>query len=194
MNRLTRVCLLGGALLAGVLASMLAGPAAPAAAHPLGSYSVNQYLGLTLRPDRVDAAVEVDRAELPTLQNRPAVDTDGDGAVSPAESSAYAATGCREVASAVSLRVAGTTGSGQSGSGQSGSGQSGSGQAGSGRAVSWRVGASRFALGEGSGGLPTSRLTCALSATAWLARHAVIEVSNGYAADRVGWRELVAVG
>ena len=65
-------------------------PAAPASAHPLGNFSVNQYLGLTLHPDRVDATVAVDSAEIPTLQDRPAVDTDGDGTVSDAERPAYA--------------------------------------------------------------------------------------------------------
>ena len=34
----------------------LALPAGPAAAHPLGNFSVNRYAGLTLHPDRVDAA------------------------------------------------------------------------------------------------------------------------------------------
>jgi hypothetical protein len=66
-------------------------PAAPASAHPLGNFSVNQYLGLTLHPDRVDATAAVDFAEIPTLQDRPAVDTSGDGTVSDDERSSYAA-------------------------------------------------------------------------------------------------------
>jgi nickel/cobalt exporter len=47
-------------------------PAGPAAAHPLGNFSVNRYAGLTLHPDRVDAVVVADVAELPTLQDPPA--------------------------------------------------------------------------------------------------------------------------
>ncbi|GIF65637.1 hypothetical protein Ais01nite_36720 [Asanoa ishikariensis] len=47
----------------------LALPSAPAAAHPLGNFSVNRYAGLTLHPDRVDAVVVADVAELPTLQD-----------------------------------------------------------------------------------------------------------------------------
>ncbi|XVV15586.1 hypothetical protein ACQP2X_14940 [Actinoplanes sp. CA-131856] len=47
-------------------------PSAPAAAHPLGNFSVNRYAGLTLHPDRVDAVAVADLAELPTLQDPPA--------------------------------------------------------------------------------------------------------------------------
>ncbi|MDY7087911.1 MAG: sulfite exporter TauE/SafE family protein [Actinomycetota bacterium] len=44
-------------------------PAGVAAAHPLGNFSVNRYSGLTLHPDRIDALVVADLAELPTLQD-----------------------------------------------------------------------------------------------------------------------------
>ncbi|MFF5076078.1 hypothetical protein ACFY36_03435 [Actinoplanes sp. NPDC000266] len=47
-------------------------PSAPAAAHPLGNFSVNRYAGLTLHPDRIDAVAVADLAELPTLQDQPA--------------------------------------------------------------------------------------------------------------------------
>ncbi|HEV7710268.1 MAG TPA: hypothetical protein VGP16_18885, partial [Asanoa sp.] len=51
------------------LVGFLALPAAPAAAHPLGNFSVNRYAGLTVFPDRVEAVVVADVAELPTLQD-----------------------------------------------------------------------------------------------------------------------------
>ncbi|WP_305785701.1 urease accessory protein UreH domain-containing protein [Symbioplanes lichenis] len=44
-------------------------PAGPAAAHPLGNFSVNRYAGLTLHQDRIDALAVVDLAELPTVQD-----------------------------------------------------------------------------------------------------------------------------
>ncbi|MBL7258124.1 urease accessory protein UreH domain-containing protein [Paractinoplanes lichenicola] len=44
-------------------------PAGAAAAHPLGNFSVNRFAGLTLHPDRIDALVVADLAELPTLQD-----------------------------------------------------------------------------------------------------------------------------
>jgi len=76
-------------------------PASPASAHPLGNFSVNQYVGLTLRPDRVDATVVVDTAEIPTLQERPAMDASRDGTISPSERAAYAGRTCTTVASAL---------------------------------------------------------------------------------------------
>ena len=52
------------------LVGVLALPAAPASAHPLGNFTVNQYEGLTLHPDRVEVTAVVDLAELPTRQER----------------------------------------------------------------------------------------------------------------------------
>src|SRR5687768_18376508 len=57
------------ALAAAPLALLLM-PAAPASAHPLGNFSVNQYTGMTLHPDRIDATAVVDFAEIPTLQQK----------------------------------------------------------------------------------------------------------------------------
>ena len=59
-------------LLALVIGAVLLPPAAPASAHPLGNFSVNTYAALTVRPDRLDAVVVADIAELPTLQDPPA--------------------------------------------------------------------------------------------------------------------------
>ncbi|MEV4618491.1 sulfite exporter TauE/SafE family protein [Asanoa sp. NPDC049573] len=51
------------------LVGFLTLPSAPAAAHPLGNFSVNRYAGLTVFPDRISAVVVADVAELPTLQD-----------------------------------------------------------------------------------------------------------------------------
>ncbi len=144
-------------------------PATPASAHPLGNFSVNQYLGLTLYPDRVDAAVAVDYAEIPTLQDRPVVDADGNGTVSDAEAAAYAASTCAQVASAVDARTGGDR-------------------------LMWTVSESAFGYTPGAGGLDVARLTCALTAPAALAGEADLSITNGYLADRVGWREMTASG
>ena len=153
----------------GAAALFLMVPAAPASAHPLGNFSVNQYLGLTLHPDRVDATAAVDFAEIPTLQDRPAVDTSGDGTVSDDERSSYAAATCRQFASAVSRPSA----------------------------VRAFPSHSRFFVlcvrfrRRRVGGV---RLGCALTAPASLGSATALSVTNGYLADRVGWREMTAVG
>jgi ABC-type nickel/cobalt efflux system permease component RcnA len=159
------------ALLAGlaVIVGVLAGPAAPASAHPLGNFSVNQYEGLTLRPDRVEVAAVVDVAEIPTMQERSTVDTNRDGMADDAERAVYAAATCAELGKAFEVHA--------------------------GRArLAWAVGSPEFSYVPGASGLPTSRLACALSAPAKLGTATTLTVTNHFRTDRVGWRELTAVG
>ncbi len=144
-------------------------PASPAAAHPLGNFSINQYAGLTLRPDRVDVSAVVDAAEIPTLQERPSVDANHDGMVDDAERAAHARAACRELAGAFEARVGRDR-------------------------LTWTVGAPAFAYVAGSTGLQTSRLTCSLTAPARLGSATAVAVTNRFRADRVGWREMTAVG
>jgi ABC-type nickel/cobalt efflux system permease component RcnA len=148
----------------------LASPAHPAyPAHPLGNFSVNQALRLDLYPDRVAVTAIVDLAELPTLQERPAVDASGDGKVSAAESAAYNTRVCHAMAGAVALRVGG-------------------------RRVRWSVRPAGFEYRPGSAGLHTSRISCVLGAAAPLTRRATVDLVNRYRADRIGWREITAAG
>src|SRR6185437_2154485 len=51
-----------------------------------------------------------------------------------------------------------------------------------------------FEYRPGSAGLHTSRISCTLDAGAHLTRPAVVDLVNGYQADRVGWREITAAG
>jgi nickel/cobalt exporter len=156
----------------GVIGIVLALPARPASAHPahpLGNFSVNQAIGLDLYPDRVVVTAIADLAELPTLQERPAVDTNGDGTVSARESMAYNTRVCNAMAGAVALRV-------------------------DGHRVQWSVRPASFAYRPGSAGLHTSRVSCAFKAAADLTRPATADLVNGYRADRIGWREITAAG
>lgn len=66
-----------GVVLGAVALGVLVVSPRRADAHPLGNFSVNQLGALTFRPDRVELRAIVDFAELPTLQNRPAVNADG---------------------------------------------------------------------------------------------------------------------
>src|SRR5215831_12793009 len=166
-----RLVSLGVAAL-GAIGIVLALPARPALAqpaHPLGNFSVNQAVGLDLYPDRVTVTAIVDLAELPTLQERPAVDANGDGQVSAAESAAYNTRVCHAMAGAVALRVDGDR-------------------------VPWSVRPAGFGYRPGSAGLHTSRISCAFDAAADLKRSATVDLVNGYRADRIGWREITAAG
>ena len=177
---MNRRMLVAGLVVPAALALFVVLPAGPAAAgtataspapvrHPLGNFSINQYLGLTLRTDRVDATAVVDAAEIPTLQDRSTVDSDGDGAVSEAERTAYAGAQCGNLAGAVDARV----------------GE---------QSLGWAVTQSSFTYGEGSGGLDVSRLVCQLSAPARLDGRVTMTVSNRFLANRIGWREITASG
>ena len=79
-----RMLALGVGVLA-VLGSTLLFGAGTAQAHPLGNFTVNHYDGITLRPDRVDVVAVLDTAEIPTAQELPALDANGDGTTSPDE-------------------------------------------------------------------------------------------------------------
>jgi len=165
---MTRLVVGLAAVPAAVLAVVLI-PAAPASAHPLGNFSINQYLGLTLYPDRVEASAVVDIAEIPTLQDRSDVDVDADGSASDTERSSYAATTCADLAAGVDARAGG-------------------------QRLVWTVERSEFASFPGTGGLEVSRLGCSLTAPAALDAPTEVRVDNRYLADRVGWREMTATG
>ena len=62
-----------------------------AEAHPLGNFTVNQYSRLEVGRDTVRVRYVVDMAEIPAFQERQAMDGDGNGQVSDAESAAYLA-------------------------------------------------------------------------------------------------------
>jgi nickel/cobalt transporter (NicO) family protein len=153
----------------GILLAFRSRPASAQPAHPLGNFSVNQAIGLDLYPDRVGVTAIVDLAELPTLQDRSAVDANGDGTVSAAESAAYNGRVCNAMARQVALHV-------------------------DGHRVQWSVRPAGFGYRPGSAGLHTSRISCTLDAGAHLTRPAVVDLVSRYQADRVGWREITAAG
>ncbi|GIJ46495.1 hypothetical protein Val02_33810 [Virgisporangium aliadipatigenens] len=163
MRRLVIAAALAGAGLA------LAFPAAPASAHPLGNFSVNQLAALSLTPDAVRVRAVVDSAEIPTVQEKSTVDTSGDGVADDAERAAFAAATCSALASRFEVAVDGSR-------------------------LSLTVTSASFSYSEGTAALPTSRTECALAAAARLDSPATVTVANNYLADRIGWRELTATG
>lgn len=122
-----------------------------------------------MRPDRVDDFAVVDLAEIPTLQERGRIDADRDGSASGAELGAYATDTCARVARDLRITV-------------------------DGRATQVAVLSARAEQPRGEGGLTTTRIECRLSAPADLRSTAHLMVANGYLGDRVGWREMTAVG
>jgi nickel/cobalt transporter (NicO) family protein len=157
---------------AGVLAAVLLGllllPAGAAAAHPLGSFTVNRAGGIRVQPDRVLVDYVVDMAEIPAFQTRQVIDADGDGEVGDAEAASWRRLQCQRVAAKVSADV-------------------------DGQPLRFAVAASRLTFPPGQGGLVTLRLECdpAAEAPAGGGSH-TLHYRDSNADGRIGWREVTA--
>ena len=74
-------------------------------AHPLGNFTINHYAGLFVEPERVLLDVVIDQAEIPAFSARQAIDADGDGEVSAAETEAGRIIGCESLAKELTLTL-----------------------------------------------------------------------------------------
>jgi nickel/cobalt transporter (NicO) family protein len=158
---------------AALVAGLLLAFAGTAAAHPLGNFTINQYTGLRLLPDRVEVDYVVDMAEIPAFQTRQEIDANGDQTVSPAEAATWRGASCPRLAAGLVLRLAG-------------------------RRLDLTTATSRLSFPPGAGGLPTLRLECGLATARGAARAAgtltlSLTLMNRNYPGRVGWREVTAV-
>jgi len=159
--------LLAGMVVAGTL---LLVPASPALAHPLGNFTVNQYSELRVQSGRILLDLVVDEAEIPTFQAKEDLDASRDGRIDEAEREAFRSGTCEELRGGVQLSV-------------------------DGRPHQLQVDSSSLELPPGQAGLPTLRLTCSLTAvTGELGEERELVYRSSNFEDRVGWREITAVG
>lgn len=153
----------------GLLAPMVVGLSPAASAHPLGNATVNHYDGLHLYTDHItDLAVE-DVAEIPTLQRKAQVDTDGTGSVSDAERSAYAAKQCSSLAATNKIGVNGAR-------------------------LTLTVAGSAYTERPGVIALVVGRLVCDLVARVDLTSTSTVRIDSGWDGGGIGWHEITAVG
>ncbi|GIG59583.1 hypothetical protein Lfu02_39550 [Longispora fulva] len=152
-----------GALLAGCVLLT----ASPAAAHPLGNFTTNQYAGLTVDATGVTVDYVVDMAELPTYQLRQQLWPDT--APTGAQSAGYAASECARIAGTAAVTA-------------------------DGRPVPLTVTQRAISFPVGAAGLDTLRLECVLRGDAHLDRSSRIAYSADAYPERLGWREVTAVG
>ncbi|MDN3358523.1 High-affinity nickel-transporter [Actinomadura sp. DC4] len=169
MRRLIAVVLLVAGVLSVTTGASAVTTTGAMPAHPLGNFTVNHYDGLTLFPDHIADTAVVDAAEIPTLQDKSAVDTGHDGSVDAAEMTTFARGQCAGLARATRTTLAG-------------------------RPLGWSVTSTSYAYVPGAAGLRTSRLTCQLTARADLVRPSEVGFANGFRADRIGWHEITATG
>src|SRR5215213_3321268 len=143
-------------------------PAKPAAAHPLGNFTVNQYSRIEIGTTQARLLYVLDLAELPTVADRPLLDTNGDGVIAGVERESYLAGKLSEVTPALHL-FAGST------------------------ALTLRPTAQSLALAPGQAGLDTTRIEAAFVADLppTVTDAGPLTFHNDYASDRLGWREIV---
>lgn len=166
MSRILKCARLAAAL---ALLATLAVPSG-AAAHPLGNFTVNVYAGIHVSASEVRIDAVLDRAEIPTFQERLRLDADGDGELSDDEVLAAQQPECRDLASALDLSVDGAP-------------------------AALELTATGLSFPPGAGGLSTMRLVCELAAPMPASSAAAtIEFVNRFQVERLGWREIVVTG
>ena len=150
----------------GIGVAVLLAPA-PAMAHPLGNFTVNRYAGIQLTPGEVRIDYVVDMAEIPTVQVRPQVDADDDGAISDAERSAWALSTAAEIVTNLSLTI-------------------------DLKPVGLEVVSATVRFRPGQGGLDVLRLEATFAGQA--SDEGELAFADANFEDRVGWREITATG
>ena len=138
---------------------------APAAAHPLGNFTTNQYARIDAVAGGLRLVYVLDLAEIPTLQEFARVDADGDGAAGAAERDAYLAAKPAEIASDLHLSL-------------------------DNRPLTLAPVSESLAFPDGQAGLNLHRLRVVFRAETGGAGGAVA-FRNAYASGRIGWRETV---
>jgi nickel/cobalt exporter len=141
--------------------SSLGAPAA--SAHPLGNFTVNVYSGVELSPGAIRIRHVIDMAEIPTFQEGPTIDANGDGTESAAERQAWADRKSAEVLTGLTLKV-------------------------DGRLLPLSLAGTSLELLSGQAGLPTLRLEATYTAS--LEEAGTIAYQDGNYADRLGWKEV----
>ncbi|MGQ0670804.1 MAG: nickel/cobalt transporter [Actinomycetota bacterium] len=142
-------------------------PAVAAIAHPLGNFTINLYSAIRLTPGQVRIDYVVDMAEVPTFQELPAIDADGDGLPSDAELAAWAERKAPELLDGLSLDAGGDP-------------------------VEFRVVSSSAGLRPGQGSLSILRLEATFAGN--LSESGSLEFRDDNFPGRLGWREITAVG
>jgi ABC-type nickel/cobalt efflux system permease component RcnA len=157
----------------GAAAALVLALAVPAVAlgHPLGNFTINVYVGIRASMTGLHLDTVVDRAEIPTFQERLALDEDGDGELSDAEIEDARVPECTAVQP--SLTVVADH-----------------------QPVPLHLSAAGLSFPPGAGGLSTTRLVCEFDAVfaAPITGQTLIHVTNRIEEGRLGWREMTLQG
>jgi nickel/cobalt transporter (NicO) family protein len=140
-----------------------------AQAHPLGNFTINHYSDLKFAGETVRITYIMDLAEIPTLQQKDTLDTDGNGDLSTAESDAYLDARMPSLLEGQRLRVGNKN-------------------------LPLRVLDRSAMYRPGQGGLPTLRVRASLLAELPKDWKGQTHYSDQTYENRIGWREIVVRG
>jgi nickel/cobalt transporter (NicO) family protein len=144
----------------------------PAAAHPLGNFSINRYARIEPEATTVRVVYALDLAEIPTFQEMAALDLNRDGQVSDEEEQRYLAARLPAIARNLRLLVNGTP-------------------------LPLTPESGSLTVSEGDGGLSVLRLDAIfLAELPAVARAAILDLDfrDTNHDNRLGWREIVVQG
>ncbi len=151
------------ATLFGVIVSL----ASMASAHPLGNFTINHFTRIEVGPSEMRVHYIIDMAEIPAFQEMQSIDTNGDGAASEEELTAYLERQSLKLAEGLQLSV-------------------------DGREQRLTLTGKSVAQPAGAGGLATLRIELDfVAAVEGTGTHSVRFENRNYA-ERIGWREMIA--
>ena len=136
-------------------------------AHPLGNFTINQYVGLTISRDKVLVDYVVDMAEIPAFQEIASFDTNGNGQMDSSESAGYHADKCASLQPDLNLLL-------------------------NNQPAALTLASSSVEFPAGVGGLSTLRLNCKYQAILDSSGSNLnLSFVNNAFPDRLGWKEIV---
>ena len=136
-------------------------------AHPLGNFTINQYVGLTISRDKVLVDYVVDMAEIPAFQEIASFDTNGNGQMDSSESAGYHADKCASLQPDLNLLL-------------------------NNQPAALTLVSSSVGFPAGVGGLSTLRLNCKYQALLDSSGSTLnLSFVNNAFPDRLGWKEIV---
>jgi nickel/cobalt transporter (NicO) family protein len=137
-----------------------------AQAHPLGNFTINHYSSLQFTEENAHISYVLDFAEIPTLQQKARLDTDGDGKLSEEEANAYLEAAMPSLVEGLRLRAEGEI-------------------------LPLEVRDRSAEYRPGQGGLPTLRVEAHLMADLPKDWRGEAQYTDQTYENRLGWREIV---
>jgi ABC-type nickel/cobalt efflux system permease component RcnA len=145
--------------------------AGTASAHPLGNYTVNRAVAVTVGVDALQVLYLVDMAEIPAFNEIASIDANADGLRSAAEETAYASTACQAALSVLRLTLDGRV-----------------------QAMA-PTAAPQLSFPHGAGGLHTLRLQCTFRTSLPSSADGALRVQDLADDGHIGWHEVtIAAG